>query len=229
MKEMFKKNARWFGLAAVAVPVIALTVPPLLPSADVNYGSSGTSSVMEPVQNASVDPVPDNATGPITEPALSIQATVKAKPTTVIVAPPVQMQIALNKDAQAIINKTAEISLKQLDAALEEAKAKERQAKSTYVEKKDLDPLGLGDAGLTYLSQPSNANTAPDTLSRVVLNSLITTDGKTSAYLSVDDLMPVRVTKGSELGDIRVEKITEKGVTVSLNDKTRFLSGASYE
>lgn len=210
---MIKQNAKWIGLAIVAIPVLIFFVGPMLSGSDIPapYISEADSAEMAPT-----------STG-------ALAVAVEAPPQQVVVTPPIDMSITLDRNALAVISKTTELSLKNLDVALEEAKAKEREAKSKHLDALDVDMLGLGNsmpAGAANLAMPFQH---VDILSQVMLNSLITSGGETSAYLSIDGIAPVRVTKGSDVGGVKVVSVTDKGVTVSFDKKTRFLAGGSYE
>ncbi|NRD34654.1 hypothetical protein HQQ92_23340 [Shewanella sp. DC2-4] len=210
---MIKQNAKWIGLAIVAIPVLIFSVGPMLSDSDIPapYTSEADSAEMAPT-----------STG-------ALAVAVEAPPQQVVVTPPIDMSITLDRNALDVISKTTELSLKNLDVALEEAKAKEREAKSKHIDALDVDMLGLGNsmpAGAANANMPLHS---VDILSQVMLNSLITSGGETSAYLSIDGIAPVRVSKGSDVGGVKVVSVTDKGVTVSFDKKTRFLAGGSYE
>lgn len=209
---MIKQNAKWIGLAIVAVPVLIFSIDPMLSSSDIP---------IQDIANHSVDTASVST--------MSSSMVVEAPPQPVVVTPPVNMSIELDRNALAVISKTNEINLKNLDVALEEAKAREREAKLKFPSFTDIDMLGLGSSTPVGSVNTNMPLQSVDILSQVTLNSLITSGGETSAYLSIDGIAPVRVTKGSDVGGVKVISVTDKGVTVSFDKKTRFLAGGSYE
>lgn len=209
---MIKQNAKWIVLAIVAVPVLIFSVGPMLSGSDIPIQEISTYSEETVYQSTMVSPM-----------------VVEAPPQPVVVTPPVDMSIELDRNALAVISKTNELNLKNLDVALEEAKAREREAKLKFPSFTDIDMLGLGSSTPVGTVNAIMPLQSVDILSQVTLNSLITSGGETSAYLSIDGIAPVRVTKGSDVGGVKVVSVTDKGVTVSFDKKTRFLAGGSYE
>lgn len=210
---MIKQNAKWIGLAIVAVPVLIFSIGPMLSGSDIPIQEIATTNSIEMAS----------------EPAMASPMVVEAPPQPVVVTPPVDMSIELDRNALAVISKTNELNLKNLDVALEEAKAREREAKLKFPNLTDFDMLGLGSSTPVGTVNTNMPLQSVDILSQVTLNSLITSGGETSAYLSIDGIAPVRVTKGSDVGGVKVVSVTDKGVTVSFDKKTRFLAGGSYE
>ncbi|MDI5833713.1 hypothetical protein [Shewanella xiamenensis] len=209
---MIKQNAKWIVLAIVAVPVLIFSVGPMLSGSDIPIQEISTYSEETVYQSTMASPM-----------------VVEAPPQPVVVTPPVDMSIELDRNALAVISKTNELNLKNLDVALEEAKAREREAKLKFPSFTDIDMLGLGSSTPVGTVNAIMPLQSVDILSQVTLNSLITSGGETSAYLSIDGIAPVRVTKGSDVGGVKVVSVTDKGVTVSFDKKTRFLAGGSYE
>ncbi|MCR4535558.1 hypothetical protein [Shewanella xiamenensis] len=209
---MIKQNAKWIVLAIVAVPVLIFSVGPMLSGSDI------------PIQEVST-----YSEDTVSQSTMASPMVVEAPPQPVVVTPPVDMSIELDRNALAVISKTNEINLKNLDVALEEAKAREREAKLKFPNFTDIDMLGLGSSAPVGTVNTIMPLQSVDILSQVTLNSLITSGGETSAYLSIDGIAPVRVTKGSDVGGVKVVSVTDKGVTVSFDKKTRFLAGGSYE
>lgn len=207
---MIKHNAKWIVLAIVAVPVLIFSVGPML---------SGSDIPIQEISTYSEDTVSQMASPMVVE----------APPQPVVVTPPVDMSIELDRNALAVISKTNELNLKNLDVALEEAKAREREAKLKFPSFTDIDMLGLGSSTPVGTVNAIMPLQSVDILSQVTLNSLITSGGETSAYLSIDGIAPVRVTKGSDVGGVKVVSVTDKGVTVSFDKKSRFLAGGNYE
>ncbi|WP_394230517.1 hypothetical protein [Shewanella colwelliana] len=212
-----KQYMKWIALLIVAIPVIGIVgVPMVMPESSVDVVDDSiveVSSTLVPGNNSNAEEVGIPVIPRIAEPVV------------VTVAPPIEMKMVLNESAKTIISKTQKLQEKELDVALEKALAEERGAKQQNIKTSMDDPLGLGRARL--LEREDKQLGSP--LSQIVLNSLITTNGKTSAYLSTDGIAPVRVIKGSILAGVNVISITENGVTVGFEKETRFLAGGVYD
>ena len=211
---MIKKNAKWIVLAVIAIPAVGFTVYPLLAPAVM---------VTEPIivsesnnQNAS----------PIFTPPVNVE----------------RVMVAFDGNTTAIIAKTTDLRLKELDTLLAEQELKTFEVKNKKSDSVTNQPsfsssvgvaLGLGDRVMAPLPQGSAKPAVPvmniNPLNQLQLNSLITVDGKTIAYLSVDGLPPVRVQKGSKIGGALVSSVSKNSVTVTSGKLRRVLTGIDYE
>ena len=206
---MIKKNAKWIVLAVIAIPAVGFTVYPLLAPAVM---------VTEPIivsesnnQNAS----------PIFTPPVNVE----------------RVMVAFDGNTTAIIAKTTDLRLKELDTLLAEQDLKTFEVKNKKSDSVTRDEefalLGLGAQIIAPLPQGSAKPAVPvmniNPLNQLQLNSLITVDGKTIAYLSVDGLPPVRVQKGSKIGGALVSSVSKNSVTVTSGKLRRVLTGIDYE
>ncbi|WP_305840133.1 hypothetical protein [Photobacterium leiognathi] len=205
---MIKKNAKWIVLAVVGMPILGWQLYPLL---------SPSEAVIEPVV------VNDNA---MIHEAFT---------------PPVNVErvmVELDSHADTIVEKTTALRLKELDTLLAEQKLKATEAKE-----KERDgvtslksiasfetALGLGDGVLPMTKDKEEKTTVVmNPLDRLHLNSLITVDGQTIAYVSVDGQTPIRVKKGSKVGGAVVSAVSKNSITVTSGKLRRVLTGNDYE
>ncbi|WP_419208215.1 hypothetical protein ACN08N_25655 (plasmid) [Photobacterium leiognathi subsp. mandapamensis] len=209
---MIKKNAKWIVLAVVGMPILGWQLYPLL---------SPSEAVIEPVV------VNDNA---MIHEAFT---------------PPVNVErvmVELDSHADTIVEKTTVLRLKELDTLLAEQKLKETEAKNKKSDSVISKPsfssslglaLGLNDHVIAPKPQGSVKPAAPvvtiNPLDRLHLNSLITVDGQTIAYVSVDGQTPIRVKKGSKVGGAVVSAVSKNSITVTSGKLRRVLTGNDYE
>jgi hypothetical protein len=206
---MIKKNAKWIVLAVIAIPVVGFTVYPLLAPA-----------VM------------------VTESVVVSESDHQNSPS--VFTPPTDVErvmVTFDGNSTAIIAKTTDLRLKELDTLLAEQDLKTFEVKNKKSDSVTRDEefalLGLGAQIIAPLPQGSAKPAVPvmniNPLNQLQLNSLITVDGKTIAYLSVDGLPPVRVQKGSKIGGALVSSVSKNSVTVTSGKLRRVLTGIDYE
>ena len=211
---MIKKNAKWIVLAVIAIPAVGFTVYPLLAPA-----------VM------------------VTESVVVSESDHQNSPS--VFTPPTDVErvmVTFDGNSTAIIAKTTDLRLKELDTLLAEQELKTFEVKNKKSDSVTNQPsfsssvgvaLGLGDRVMAPLPQGSAKPAVPvmtiNPLNQLQLNSLITVDGKTIAYLSVDGLPPVRVQKGSKIGGALVSSVSKNSVTVMSGKLRRVLTGIDYE
>ncbi|WP_318419566.1 hypothetical protein [Photobacterium leiognathi] len=209
---MIKNNAKWIVLVVVAMPILGWQLYPLL---------SPSEAVIEPVV------VNDNA---MLHEAFT---------------PPVNVErvmVELDGHADIIVEKTTDLRLKELDTLLAEQELKTFEVKNKKSDSVTNEPsfsssvglaLGLDDQVIAPLPQGSAKPAVPvmtvNPLNRLQLNSLITVDGQTIAYVSVDGQPPLRVKKGSKVGGAVVSSVSENSVTVTSGKLRRVLTGIGYE
>ena len=203
---MIKKNAKWIVLAVIAIPAVGFTVYPLLAPA-----------VM------------------VTEPVVVSESDHQNSPS--VFTPPADVERAMvtfDGHTTAIVAKTTDLRLKELDTLLAEQELKTFEVKNkksdSVTRDEEFASLGLGAQVMT--PQPQGAALPVITvnpLNRLQLNSLITVDGQTIAYISVDGQPPLRVKKGSKVGGAVVSSVSENSVTVTSGKLRRVLTGIGYE
>lgn len=211
---MIKKNAKWIVLAVIAIPAVGFTVYPLLAPA-----------VM------------------VTEPVVVSESDHQNSPS--VFTPPADVERAMvtfDGHTTAIVAKTTDLRLKELDTLLAEQELKTFEVKNKKSDSVTNKPsfsssvglaLGLDDQVIAPQPQGSAKPVVPvmsvNPLNRLQLNSLITVDGQTIAYISVDGQPPLRVKKGSKVGGAVVSSVSENSVTVTSGKLRRVLTGIGYE
>lgn len=208
---MIKKNAKWIVLAVIAIPAVGFTVYPLLAPA-----------VM------------------VTEPVVVSESDHQNSPS--VFTPPTDVEMAMvgfDGHTTAIVAKTTDLRLKELDTLLAEQELKTFEVKNkksdsvTNQSPSMFTVLGLDDHVIAPQPQGSAKPAVPvmtvNPLNRLQLNSLITVDGQTIAYISVDGQPPLRVKKGSKVGGAVVSSVSENSVTVTSGKLRRVLTGIGYE
>lgn len=217
-----KKYLKWIVLLLVAIPVIGIVgVPMVMPNHNTH---AVTLNNEEKITKDGIDPIDNKEVKTV-----SVLAPSLPEPVFMDVTPPIEMKMVLNDIAKTIIAKTSQLKEKKLDVAIEKALAKEREAKMQHLNKEadEFRGAGIGIGKESYLEYKESRDLSP--LSRVVLYSLITSGGKTSAYLSIDGIAPVRVIKGSVLSGVKVISIKEDSVTIGFEKETRYLAGGIYD
>lgn len=198
---MIKKHAKWIGLGVVAVPVLWLAIP---------------TSWTAPSQS-------EPTVTPIYEQPLKVTGSQLMKPDKVNVS-----AIELDSSALEVIRKSQLIGSAKLDTelALEQAKAREAS-------KRGLESEGVKVPDMTVITggyQPPSTIQTPvlseDILSRLNLNALITApNGKTFAYLSLDNGRPINVSEGGYYQGVLIRKITPTKVVIAKGKDSRVLRG----
>lgn len=144
--------------------------------------------------------------------------------------------VYLDVDAENILDKTRELSVETLTAEVAGQKAKTRQSNQTVSESEDVrQALGL-DQSIPQTAMVPAAQSSRDgsnevvsgLLHRVQLRSLISVDGKTTAWISLGNNDPVPVHPKMKLASLVIENISSQGVSVREGSRSQFFPRRFY-
>jgi hypothetical protein len=138
--------------------------------------------------------------------------------------------VSLDADAEIIVSKTRDLSVETLTAEVADQRAKTRQSNQTVSGKEDvLQELGLGQSMPQTATVPAAQSSRDDSnevvsglLHRVQLRSLISVDGKTTAWISLGNNDPIKVHPKMRLASLVIESVSSQGVFVREGDQRQF-------
>ncbi|PSU45770.1 hypothetical protein C9J12_21255 [Photobacterium frigidiphilum] len=139
--------------------------------------------------------------------------------------------VSLDADAEIIVSKTRDLSVATLKAEVASQDAKTRQSNQTISGTEDVSQaLGLGRSlpqiqAVTTTIQPHRSEKKEEIqglLSQVQLRSLISIDGKTTAWISLGNNDPIKVHPKMRLASLVIESVSSQGVFVREGDQRQF-------